>query len=197
MSEPAARRGRRRGAPDTRAAILAAARERFATAGFAASSVRAIASDAGVDSALVHHYFGTKQDLFVAALQLPVDPRGVLAAVVAGGLDGAGERLLGAVLGVWDQPENRLPLLALARSVLDGGGHLLTEGFLPVVIAPALAGLGVDQVERRAPLVATQLVGVIVLRYVAGLEPLASMPASQLVATVGPTLQRYLTEPLP
>lgn len=65
------------------------------------------------------------------------------------------------------------------------------------MIAPALAGLGVDQVERRAPLVATQLVGVIVLRYVAGLEPLASMPASQLVATVGPTLQRYLTEPLP
>ena len=73
------RRGRRPGAPDTRAAILAAARSRFAEHGYAGTTIRAVATDAGVDAALVHHYFGTKDELFLAALELPVDPRQVLA----------------------------------------------------------------------------------------------------------------------
>jgi AcrR family transcriptional regulator len=197
MTAPS-RRGRRPGAPDTRAAILAAARERFAAAGFDATSIRAVAADAGVDPALVHHYFGGKRDLFVAALELPVDPRRVLAPVVAAGLDGAGPRLVTALLGVWDDEERRVPLLAFARGVLDpAGGHLLQDGFLPVVIGPVLADLGVDEPERRLPYVASQLAGLILMRYVLALEPLASLPAADVVATVGPTLQRYLTEPLP
>ena len=91
MTEPV-RRGRRPGAPDTRAAILAAAREHFAAQGFRRTTIRAVASDAGVDPALVHHYFGTKDDLFVAALELPIDPRSVIGPALSGGIDGAAER---------------------------------------------------------------------------------------------------------
>ena len=108
-------RGRRPGAPDTRAEVLAAARASFAEKGFRGTTIRAVAAAAGVDPALVHHYFGTKDDLFVAALQISVDPREVLAPVVAAGPDGAGERLLRTFLSVWDDPELQPGLVALAR----------------------------------------------------------------------------------
>jgi AcrR family transcriptional regulator len=198
VTDAAPRRGRRPGAPDTRAAILTAARTLFADGGFAGTSVRSIASAAGVDAALVHHYFGSKDDLFVAALQLPVDPRERLAEVVAGGPDGAGERMVRVFLAVWDDPDLRAPLIALVRSVLDPSGQrLLSQGFLPAVLLPVGAGLGLDRPEVRMPLVASQVVGLILTRYVLELEPLASMPAEDLVAVYGPTIQSYLTGPLP
>lgn len=191
---PAARRGRRPGAPDTRAAILDAARELFATGGFAGTSVRAVAASAGVDPALVHHYFGSKDDLFVAALQLPVDPRVILAPVLAEGPDGAGERILRVMLSVWDDADHRLPLLAMARGLLEPTGErLMSQGFLPVVIQPLGQALGIDHPETRMPLFASQIVGLIMLRYVLEAEPLASMPVDDVVAALAPTLQRYLT----
>src|SRR3954462_6156130 len=107
----APRRGRRPGAPDTRATILDAARSAFAESGFAGTSVRAVAAAAGVDAALVHHYFGTKDDLFLAALELRIDPRVAILPVVEGGVDGAGERIMRLFLSVWDDDETRLPLL--------------------------------------------------------------------------------------
>jgi AcrR family transcriptional regulator len=192
------RRGRRPGSPDTRAAILAEARALFASNGYAGTSVRAVASAAGVDAALVHHYFGTKDDLFLAALELPVDPRRLVASVVAEGPDGAAERFLGVFLSVWDDPDVRPSLLAVARGVMDpAGSKLLTDGFLPVVIQPVGVALGLDRPEHRMTLVASQVVGIILLRYVLAVEPLASMPRDQVVATYAPTLQRYLTDPLP
>ena len=192
------RRGRRPGSPDTRAAILAQARELFAAQGYAGTSVRSIATAAGVDAALVHHYFGTKDDLFVAALELPVDPRERLADVVALGPDGAGERMVRVFLSVWDDPELRLPLLGLARNILDPSGQrLLRDGFIPAVLQPVGAALGIDRPETRMPLVASQVVGLILTRYVLEVEPIASMPAEDLVSIYGPTLQRYLTGPLP
>ena len=198
MTDAAPRRGRRPGAPDTRAAILAAARTLFADGGFAGTSVRSIAAAAGVDAALVHHYFGTKDDLFVAALQIPIDPRERLAEVVAGGADGAGERLVRVFLAVWDDPDLRVPLLGLARGILDPSGHrLLSQGFLPAVLLPVGAALGIDRPEVRMPLVASQVVGLVLTRYVLEVEPLASMPAEDLVAVYGPTIQRYLTGSLP
>ncbi|HEX5862501.1 MAG TPA: TetR family transcriptional regulator [Nocardioides sp.] len=193
-----ARRGRRPGAPDTRSSILAAAREQFASAGFSGTTIRAVAAAAGVDTALVHHYFGTKDDLFVAALELPVDPRVVLAPAIAPGPDGAGERMLRVFLSVWDDPEHRLQLLGLVRHLLDpSGAKLMRDGFLEVVLGPVGTALGIDEPERRMPLVASQVIGVIILRYLLEIEPLASLSGDEVVAIYAPTIQRYLTGPLP
>jgi AcrR family transcriptional regulator len=191
-------RGRRRGSPDTRSAILAAARSSFAAHGFAGATIRSIATAAGVDAALVHHYFGSKDDLFLAALEIPVDPRQLVGPVVTGPIEEAAERFLGILLSVWDDPEIRPSLLAVARGVMDpSASRLLSEGFLPVVIQPIGAALGIDRPEHRMPLVASQVIGLILMRYVLLVEPLASMPRDVVVATYAPTLQRYLTGELP
>ena len=196
MTSPA--RGRRPGSPDTRAAILDAARDLFASGGMSGTSVRAIAAKAGVDPALVHHYFGTKDDLFIAALQLPVDLRQVVAPVVAQGAEGAAERLLRTFLSIWDDPELQLPLLGLARSLTDPvSKELMRDGFLRVVIGPIGQALGIDEPERRMPVVASQVMGLIFMRYLLEVEPVASMPPDEVVAIYGPTIQRYLTGPLP
>ena len=191
-------RGRRPGAPDTKAEVLAAARTSFAEKGFRGTTIRAVAASAGVDPALVHHYFGTKDDLFLAALQMPVDPRELLAPVVAQGPDGAGERLLRIFLSVWDDPDTQVQLLAVVRSVLDADGTtLLKDGFIPVVVGPVLTQLVTDRPDVRIPLVASQVVGLIVTRYVIALPPMALMPADEVVARIGPVLQHYLTGDLP
>ncbi|HET9841164.1 MAG TPA: TetR family transcriptional regulator [Nocardioides sp.] len=194
----APRRGRRPGAPDTRSTILDAARAAFGEKGFAGTTIRAVASSAGVDAALVHHYFGTKDDLFLAAMELPVDPRQFLAPALAGGPEGAGERLLRAFLSLWDDPEVSPVLVGIVRSALQPGGErLLTEGFVPVVLLPAGAALGIDRPEIRMPLVISQVAGLILTRYVMELEPIASMPPDTVVATYAPVVQHYLTGDLP
>ena len=197
MSTRAAR-GRRPGAPDTRTEILGAARALFATHGFKGASVRAIAAEAGVDPALVHHYFGTKDDLFMAALQLPVDPRELLAPLRADGPEKAAVGLLRTFLGVWDDPQHQLALLGVFRSILEPQGEqLFREGFVPVVLQPVGQGLGIDRPEKRMPLVASQIIGLIMCRYVLRLPPLDTMEPELLVATYAPTIQRYLTGELP
>ena len=193
-------RGRRKGSPDTRAAILTAAREHFSASGFRGTSVRAVARGAGVDPALVHHYFGTKDDLFVAALELPVDPRRVIAERIAAGDAGSGpgERLLRAMVEVWDDPALRPGLLAAVRHLLEpGGDRLVGEGFLPVVLEPVGKLLGVDRPEWRMPLVASQVIGLILTRYVLALEPIASLGVEDVVAIYAPVLDGFLTGPLP
>ena len=198
MSTKAPRRGRRPGSPDTRAAILAAARQRFAQQGYAATSVRGIATAAGVDSALVHHYFGTKEDLFVASLELRVDPRDVVPVVAAGGRDGVGERIVRLLLSVWDDEESRLPLMALMRNAFEPEGKaLVPDAFGRLILAPVSEALELDEPERRITLVASQLIGLVALRYIARIEPLASAPVDTLVATYAPVVQGYLTGPLP
>ena len=187
------RRGRRPGSPDTRATILAEARALFAEKGYAGTSVRAVATAAGVDAALVHHYFGTKDDLFLAALQAPIDPRTVLLPVAEGGIDGAGERLLRTFLSVWDNETTRLPLLTIVRSVFDPERRpLIRDGFMRMVMLPIGQALGLDDVELRMSLVGSQLMGIVLARYVVEVEPLASASHDQLVAAYAPTLQRYL-----
>ena len=192
-------RGRRPGTPETREAILVAAREAFADKGFRGTTIRGVAAAAGVDPALVHHYFGTKDDLFLAALQVPIDPRQVLPGVIAEGLDGAGERLLSTVLGLWDDPANRLPLVAVIRSALapEGGTQLLEDSLLRLVLKPLREALPPEEADVRVELFATQMIGLILARYILALEPLASLPREQVVAWVAPNLQRYLTGPLP
>ena len=192
-------RGRRRGGPDTRGQILAAARESFASKGFGGTTIRAVAGGAGVDPALVHHYFGTKDDLFLAALEIPVDPRRLVPAVLDGGVAGAGERLVRQFLAVWDDPQARLPLLGLVRSSLvqETPETLLRQGILRMVLEPLRSALPEREADRRVQLVVSQMAGLVVARYLLALEPLASMPADEVVAWVGPTVQRYLDGPLP
>lgn len=191
MSVP---RGRRPGSPDTRTDVLAAARDAFAEKGFRGTTIRGVAADAGVDPALVHHYFGSKRDLFLAALEFPVDPRELLAPVLEADPQQAGEGIVRTLLSVWDDPGLQPQLLALGRAVVsEDGRRLVTEGFIPAIIGPVLARATRDRPEERIPLVASQLVGLVATRYLIGFGPMAEMPVDDVVARVGPTIQRYLT----
>jgi AcrR family transcriptional regulator len=194
-----ASRGRRAGGADTRGEILDAARASFADKGYAGTSVRAVAAAAGVDSALVHHYFGTKDDLFLAALEMPTDPRPIMAAVAEGDRDGVGRRLVEAFLGVWDDPDTRLPLLALVRSGVAGepGRSMVETAMRRLVFGYLVQALDLEDGDRRFALVVTQMAGLVMTRYVLRLEPIASMPREEVVAWLGPTVQRYLTDPTP
>lgn len=194
-----ARVGRRPGNPDTREAILAAARSAFAERGFDKASIRAIATAAGVDPALIHHYFGTKEQLFLAAMQVPFDPGAMVAHVLGEGRAGAGERLIRTMLSAWDSPAGAA-VVALVRSAMANEAfarvlrEFVTHGILRRIakefrLDPAEAGL-------RTNLVASQVVGLIMVRHIIRLEPVASTPAEVLVPVVGATVQRYLTEPL-
>lgn len=191
-------RGRRPGGPDTRGQILDAAREAFAEKGFGRTTIRGIAAEAGVDPALVHHYFGNKDDLFIAALQIRIDPRDIVPSVFAQGVEGAAERLLKVFFSVWDDPDARLPMVALVRTSLarESANNLLHEGMLRLVFAPLIEVLP-DDAQRRSQLVATQMIGLIIGRYVLCLEPLASMAPEEVIAWVAPTLQRYFDGAMP
>lgn len=202
---PAARRrpartGRRPGNPDTRRAILDAARATFAESGFDGSSIRRIAGRAGVDPALVHHYFGTKDDLFMATVELPIDLPAILQRVGAAGRDGLGERLATMILTVWESPAGD-GLAGWLRTALadEGRARLLREFVVASVAAPFAAAVGIPEAERerRTGLVMTQVIGLIVGRYLLALEPAAALPPAQVIASVGGTIQHYLTGPLP
>lgn len=192
----ARRTGRRPGNPDTREAILAAARAAFAERGFDATSIRSIAAAAGVDPALVHHYFGTKEELFRATVAIPVDPAQLVPAVLAGDPDRVGERLVRTFLTVWDSPVGGAAV-ALLRSAVSSEwtARLLREFLSTQVLRRVLDQLDVDpaQLPLRGALVATQVAGLAMMRYVIRLEPVASADPETLVATIGPTVQRYLT----
>lgn len=195
----ARRTGRRPGNPDTRETILAAARATFAERGFDAASIRVIATAAGVDPALVHHYFGTKEELFRATVSIPVDPAELVPRVLAGGPDEVGERLVRTFLAVWDSPVGTAAV-ALLRSAVSNQwtARLLREFLVTQVLRRVVDQLDLDpaEVPLRGALVATQIAGLAMMRYVIRLEPVASAPPDTLVATIGPTVQRYLTGPL-
>lgn len=195
----ARRTGRRPGNPDTRESILTAARAAFAERGFDNASIRSIAGAARVDPALVHHYFGTKDQLFLAVMNSPIDPRDLLPQALAGGRDEFGERMVRLFLGVWDSPAGAAGI-ALLRSAVssDWGARLMREFVSSLVLRRALAHVDLDPAEAplRGSLVATQLSGLAMIRYIVRLEPLASADPETIVMAVGPTIQRYITGPL-
>jgi AcrR family transcriptional regulator len=152
-----------------------------------------------VDPALVHHYFGSKDDLFLEALAMPTDPRVVMTRVAEGDRDGVGERLVRAFLDVWDDPDTRLPLLAIVKSGVAGepGRSIVETAVRRLVFGHLVRALDLDDGDRRLGLVMSQVAGLVMTRYVLRMEPMASMPRDEVVAWVGPTLQRYLVEETP
>ena len=197
---PVARRsGRRPGDSGTREAIRAAAIAQFAERGYDRPSMRSIAQQAGVDPALVSHYFGSKHALFVDVVELPFDPAQVVPMVFGGG-DRAqvGARLAGFLLGVFEQPAGRQRIIGLVRAAASEpeAARMVRDLLTREIFARVVEQLRVEDAPLRANLVASQVVGLVMARYILGLEPLASMAADDVAALVGPTLQRYLVEPL-
>lgn len=175
--------------------MLDAARRVFAEAGYDRATIRAIAGRAGVDPALVHHYFGTKEALYAASIELPMVPAEVLESVLAGGSDGLGERLARAFFGVWELEGPRQALLGMLRGAM-GGDDQAVQAFREFVVGAIKARL-VDALDGpdadgRALAMASHLVGLAVVRYVVRIEPFASAEIDDLVALVAPRLQSYV-----
>ncbi|QNI06909.1 helix-turn-helix transcriptional regulator [Mycobacterium kubicae] len=193
------RPGRPAGNSDTRDRILASARELFARNGIGNTSIRAVAAAAGVDSALVHHYFGTKEKLFAAAVHIPIDPMSIIGPLREVPVEEIGLRLPSMLLPLWDS-EIGAGFIATLRSILSGSEVNLFRSFIQDVIAVEVGnrvdnppGTGIIRVQ----FVASQLVGVVMARYILQLEPFASLPADQVARVIAPNLQRYLTGDLP
>jgi AcrR family transcriptional regulator len=189
------RTGRRPGEPRTRVLIADAARRLFAERGFDRTSIRAVATEAGVDPALVHHYFGTKQRLFLEAVDFPIDAVSSIERLSIDDADGVGERLVRFALRQWDDPAVLPRLLGVLRSAVTDpqAARMLALLFTRQGPVQLVRGLGSDQPDLRAELVGTQLVGLAVARHVLRVEPLASADHETIVRAVGPTMQRYLT----
>lgn len=197
---PPTRSGRRPGNPDTRQEILDVARNTFATLGFTKASIRRIAATAGVDPALVHHYFGSKDELFLATVQVQINPRQVVEQLVAGGVEDLGSRMIAAILQVWDSPAGASLIAAIRTAVGDPGPRrALTQFVTTEIVSRLLRALQYSEAETelRGGLLASQILGVVIGRYVLGLPALVAMDREVLIASVGPTVQHYLTGPLP
>lgn len=189
--------GRRAGESGTRDAILAAAREQFAVKGYDGASLRVIAGAAGVDTGLIRHFFGSKDDLFDAALQFPPGAIEQIAQAVAGDPERLGERLVDAYLRLWEDPASSEALLAIVRSAIasdhaaDRLQTMLNARFL-TQIAPHLSE---EDGHTRAALAGSHLLGIVIARYVVRVGPIAALDRETLVAWCAPAIQRYLTGP--
>ena len=167
--------------------------------GYAQVTLRAIADDAGVDPALINYFFGSKRDLFGAAMALAVNPANTLADLLAeGGLDDFGRRILESLIGIWDNPESRHPLLVLVRSAgSEEHAAEMLRGFVEQeLMAPITEHLTGEDALVRASAVASQLLGLIYARYVLRVEPLASAEPETVVSTLAPGLERLLNPPI-
>ena len=184
-------RGRPAGRSTAREDILEVARRRFVADGYAGVSMRAIAAEAGVDPALISYHFGSKRGLFGAALELSMNPALVLAQVLDAPADVLPERLLRALLAVWDHPEHGAQLVGLLRGVVSDAETALVfrEVVEREILGRIAERLGGRDASARASAMAVQLGGLIFLRHVLRVEPVASMSADELVAAVLPALR--------
>jgi AcrR family transcriptional regulator len=188
------RTGRRPGTPDTRDAILVAARRRFATRGYDATSLRSIAVAAEVDPALVIHYFGTKEELFAAATGLPRGLPALFGTLAALPLRDGVQALVRTYLELVDSDDSRNAILALVRSAVSNekAAAMLRE-FLTAELLPVITRLtGREQAQLRASLVVAHLIGIAVLRHVLRVEPLARATPDEIVAMAAPAIEQYL-----
>ncbi|GHF63426.1 TetR family transcriptional regulator [Streptomyces mashuensis] len=182
--------------PGARERILTAARAEFAAHGYDKTSIRGIAKAAAVDPALVHHYFGPKEEIFAAAVEAGFAPALLAPDMLpAGPREELGERLARFILRLWEDPGTREPLLAVVRSAV--ANEKAAEVFRHLVsrrlMMPIAGELDVPDPRLRSELAAAQLVGVAMLRHVIKIEPLASADIDDVIAQVAPAVQRHLT----
>jgi AcrR family transcriptional regulator len=189
--------GRRPGASTTREAILSAARNAFAEVGYERATIRLIARRAGVDPALVMQFFGSKDGLYAAAIGLPFNAAQVVASLLHGPKKTLGERIVRQFFGIWEDPESGPRMLGLLRAATSNpdAAKALATALAEQLLGPIAAALELPDRELRAQLTGAQLVGLAFTRYVLALESLASTDREAIVAAVGPTVQRYLTDP--
>ncbi len=174
--------------------MLSAARAEFTERGYQGARVRSIATSAGVDAAMVNHWFGGKEGLFAAALELPVNPDALLSRLLDGDPEGTGERIVRTFLSVWDAHDGG-PFVGLLRSVAnhDTAARMVREFVSEVIFGKLVGAFSSPDADLRASLCGSQMVGLGMARYVIKLEPLASADVDTLAGAIGPTLQRYLT----
>ena len=187
--------GRRGGGADTRSLIQDAARRQFSELGYDRTSLRQVAQEAGVDPALVSHFFGTKEQLFRTVVGFPLNPSDGVAAVVAGPPDQAGLRLARFVLGALETESTRQRIIGLVRGAIAApeAARLIREFLTLQLLVPVARHLHAGDAEYRASLVMSQIAGMILVRYIVAVEPLASCAPDEVAAALAPTLQRYLT----
>jgi AcrR family transcriptional regulator len=200
-----ARSGRRVGDSGTREAILEAARAQFASRGYQGATIRAIAAAAQVDPALVHHFYGTKEALFAAAMRLPIVPSEVITAALAptarpAGV-GLGEHLVRTALALWESDEVRETFVGLVRSAVtsEQAAVMLREFVADTILGALARGAkpgdlgGPGEAEYRAAMVGTQMIGLALARLVIKLPAVASASVDDLAASIGPSVERYLS----
>ncbi|MGP4024477.1 TetR/AcrR family transcriptional regulator [Actinomadura sp. 3N407] len=185
--------GRRPGPTETREKILAEARDLFAEKGYDGASLRAIARAAGVDPALVHHFFGNKEGVFIEAMRFPLDPSVLLPRIMSFPRERLGELMVRTFLDVWRDEERRAPLLGMLRSAMtnERAATLMREFIASAVFGRAKQATEAPSLAIQAA--AGQMIGLMILRYVLRIEPMASASEEELIELVAPTLQRYLT----
>jgi AcrR family transcriptional regulator len=193
------RTGRRPGVSGSRQAIIDAARAKFAERGYEGATIRSIAHDAGVDAALIHHFFETKEGVFSAAMRDAFDVDGLVTGVVEPGISGLGERIVRMFLGIWDTSPSRDAMLGMIRSSVS---HPDAAKLLRGVLGTDLVGritkeAGLPDAELRAALIGSQLVGLAMTRYVVEVSSLLALNKESLVEAIAPTVQHYLVGDVP
>lgn len=194
------RTGRRAGDSGTREAILAAARDQFAEGGYRGATIRSIAAAAGVDPALVHHYYGSKEGLFAAAMELPMVPSLVITAALAARqpAEPLGAHVVRTAVTLWDSAEMRGPFQGLLRTAVtsERAATMLREFLTEAILGPlssVATGTDPETTPFRASLVASQMLGLAMTRYILEFGPLAAAGPDELAAAIGPVIDRYLT----
>ena len=192
--------GRRPGDSGTREAISQAARAQFAERGYHGATIRSIAAAAGVDPALVYHFYESKESLFAAAMRVPVVPSEVLSRALSGTGGGRGETLVRTALAMWESPELKEPFLGLFRSAVtsDRAAVMLREFIADSILATLARVTGLTtrvsaaEADYRVALAATQMLGLALTRLVLGIPQMAQASIDELAASAGPGVDRYL-----
>ncbi|MBT2551031.1 TetR family transcriptional regulator [Arthrobacter sp. ISL-65] len=193
-SLPKARRGRRPGAGSTRQAVLDAARARFASDGFGATTIRRVAADAGVDVSQVMQFFRSKDELFAAVMSVPASALERFNTAFEGPDEHLGERVVRAYLAAWEGPAlDSEPLMAMLRgAIVNDHARAQLRDFIQSRLLHGASGRSGDDAALRAGLASSMLVGIVTSRRIIGVPVLVAADTEKLVATVAPAIQRIL-----